>query len=144
MPQPDFASPRHTEATVTFAAVAPEEGNAPVYARVYVGHFEARTSPVADTNPATTGGNLDAVATFVPGTYELVANAPGYGHLRFRLTLSAGQNGTVTLTMPTNYASQARAPWSPATASSTRRSSTIRRRRTGIAQAPSRTSAAAP
>jgi hypothetical protein len=108
VPQPDFASPRHTEATVTFAAVAPEEGNAPVNARVYVGHFEARTSPVADTNPATTGGNLDAVATFVPGTYELVANAPGYGHLRFRLTLSAGQNRTVTLTMPTNYASQAK------------------------------------
>jgi extracellular elastinolytic metalloproteinase len=108
-PVPDFSSPAHGEATVTFAAVASEEGNAPVNARVYVGHFEARTSPVADTDAATSGAaNLDAVATFVPGTYEFVANAPGYGHARFRVTLAAGQQRTVTLTLPTNYASAAK------------------------------------
>ena len=36
-----------------FRAVARDEGNASVNARVYVGHYEARVSPIADTNPAT-------------------------------------------------------------------------------------------
>jgi extracellular elastinolytic metalloproteinase len=44
----------------------------------------------------------------VPGTYELVANAPGYGHARFRLTLTAGSNRTVTISLPTNVASRAK------------------------------------
>jgi extracellular elastinolytic metalloproteinase len=106
-PVPDFAAPTSGEATVRFQAVAAHEGGAPVNARVYVGHYEARVSPIADTNPATSGApNLDDVARFVPGTYELVANAPGYGHTRFRLTLSAGSNRTVTISLPTNVASR--------------------------------------
>ncbi|MGH3030505.1 MAG: M36 family metallopeptidase [Gaiellaceae bacterium] len=106
-PTPDFSSPRQGEATVTFEAVAAEARRTAVNARIYVGHFEAGVSPVADTNPATVGTNLDDVASFVPGTYEFVTNAPGYGHARFRLTLSAGSNRTVTIAMPTNYASGA-------------------------------------
>jgi uncharacterized repeat protein (TIGR01451 family) len=113
-PRPDFQSPRHTEATVTFQARATDEGNAPITsARFYVGHFEARVSPIADTDPATnappttpaSANNLDAVARFVPGKYEFVVHAPGYGHKRFRLELSAGQNLTVSMGMPTNWAS---------------------------------------
>jgi extracellular elastinolytic metalloproteinase len=108
-PMPDFESPLHTEATVTFNAIAPDEANAPIAtARVYVGHYEARTSPIADTNPATAGGNLDAVARFVPGTYEFIAHAPGYGHVRFRATFAAGQTRTLTISMPTNRASNAK------------------------------------
>ena len=89
-PKPDFASPAHNDATVTFRAVASDEANAVISnARVFVGHYEGRISPVADTDPATnatgTGANnLDAVAAFVPGTYEFVVQARGYGHLRFR------------------------------------------------------------
>ena len=66
---------------MTFRAVAPDEANAVISnARVFVGHYEARISPVADTNPATnatgTGANnLDDVAAFVPGTYEFVVQA---------------------------------------------------------------------
>jgi hypothetical protein len=104
-PIPDFSSPRASNAKVTFKAIAPDDGNIPVTARVYVGWNEARVSPVADTDPATPAGappagasdNLDDTASFVPGTYKLVANAPGYGHLRFRLTLTPGQVKTVTL-----------------------------------------------
>jgi hypothetical protein len=115
-PIPDFASPRQTEAKVTFKAVAPEDGNIPVYARIYTGWNEARVSPVADTDPSTPAAappagaaeNLDETATFVPGTYELTANAPGYGHLRFRLTLAAGQAKTVTLSFASNWASKDR------------------------------------
>jgi hypothetical protein len=113
-PKPDFASPNHTEATVTFRAVAPDEANRPIEnARVLVGHYEARVSPVADTDPTTNApppgaNNLDTVATFVPGTYEFVARARGHGHLRFRRTFSAGQTATVTISFPTNWASSAK------------------------------------
>jgi hypothetical protein len=121
-PMPDYESPRHGFATITFRAEAKEEGNAPITnARFHVGHYQARVSPVADTDPATPGpppppppppappppptDNLDDVAKFVPGTYEFVANAPGYGHARFRATFTAGQTGTVTVQFPTNRAS---------------------------------------
>jgi extracellular elastinolytic metalloproteinase len=113
-PKPDFASPLHNEATVTFRAVAPDEANAVITnARVFVGHYEARVSPVADTNPATnatgTGANnLDDVAAFVPGTYEFVVQARGYGHLRLRRTFAAGRAYTVTFSFPTNWASTAK------------------------------------
>src|SRR4029078_10261370 len=115
-PIPDFASPRQNEAKVTFKAVAPEDGNIPVPARIYVGWNESRVTPVADTDPTTpslalppgAAETLDDTATFVAGTYELTANAPGYGHLRFRLTLAAGQTKTVTLSFASNWASKDR------------------------------------
>jgi extracellular elastinolytic metalloproteinase len=112
-PRPDFESPLEGAATITFNAVAPDEGNAPVSnARIYVGHYEARVSPVADTDPATnatdppTPNNLDEVARFAPGEYEFVAQAPGYGHVRFRETFTAGETRTLTVAMPTNWASR--------------------------------------
>jgi hypothetical protein len=90
-PVPAFDSPLHDNATITFAAKAKDGGAVP--ARIFVGHYEGRVSPIADTNPATPAAgtpvsvtNLDDTAKFVPGTYEFVATAPGYGHLRFRKT----------------------------------------------------------
>jgi extracellular elastinolytic metalloproteinase len=106
-PAPDHMSPLHNEATVNFTSPAPN-------ARVYVGHYEARTSPIADTDPTTNNGavladgnNLDQRAKFVPGTYEFVANARGFGNIRFRLTLTAGQTLTFNLPFVTNWASSA-------------------------------------
>ena len=108
-PTPDYASPRHSNANVRFRAVASDEGRAAVTgARIYVGHYEARTSPVADTNPATAGANLDDTARFAPGTYEFVANAPGYGHVRLRRSFTAGSSSTVTFELPTNLASRSK------------------------------------
>ncbi|MGH2723652.1 MAG: M36 family metallopeptidase [Actinomycetota bacterium] len=117
-PKPDFTSPLHDEATVRFEAVAADERRPrPIKnARVYVGHYEARVSPIADTDPGTNASaeahldfpatnNLDEVASFVPGTYDFVANAPGYGHVRFQLRLRPGESGTVTIPMETNWAS---------------------------------------
>ena len=113
-PTPDFASPLHEEGTVTFEAVSQETGE-PVSADIFVGHYEARVTPIADTNPATAGPNLDNVAGFVTDrdargplfrAYDLVANAEGYGHVRFRLTnLRPGENRVVTIEFPTNHAS---------------------------------------
>ncbi len=114
-PTPDFESPLHDEATVVFNAVSEETG-APVNANVYVGHYEARVSPIADTNAATVGPNLDNVARFAPDDgpqtrsgqrgYEFVANAPGYGHVRFQLDARPGTTRNVTIRFPTNYASR--------------------------------------
>jgi extracellular elastinolytic metalloproteinase len=105
-PTPSFESRAETnEATVTFQALAADEGNAPVQAKIFVGHYEARVTPIADTDPATP---LSDVARFAPGTYDFVAQAPGYGHVRFSRTFGAGAAVTVAVPMRTNWASSAK------------------------------------
>ena len=115
-PKPDFESPIHSEATVVFEAQSiGENGVAPI-ADVFVGHYEGRVSPIADTNPATnaTGpgaNNLDEVARFVipDGAYEFVARAKGYGHVRFRIDdLVPGETKRVTIKFRANLASKQR------------------------------------
>ena len=110
-PLPDFEAPGQANANVTFAATSTETGNPAVKARIYVGHYEARVSPIADTDPATnapstaSANNLDEKATFAPGTYEFIATAPGYGAVRFRKTFKANDNPTITLRFAPNFAS---------------------------------------
>ena len=48
-------------------------------AKLYVGHYQARAVPVADTDAGTP---LGTAVPMVPGTYDLVLHAPGYGHAR--------------------------------------------------------------
>ncbi|HET9242264.1 MAG TPA: M36 family metallopeptidase [Gaiella sp.] len=113
-PIPDFASPQHQEGTLVFEAVSQATG-APVSANVFVGHYEGRVTPIADTDPGTAGPNLDPTASFVPDGllrpaghqgWEFVANAEGYGHVRFRVkNLRAGETRTVRIEFPTNVAS---------------------------------------
>jgi extracellular elastinolytic metalloproteinase len=113
-PLPDFARPASAgaNATVTFNVTAKEGSGTPA-ARIFVGHFESRVSPVADTDPATNpnpadqggGINRDATAGFAPGTYEFLVMAPGYGAIRFRDTFTAGQVKTENIQMPVNWAS---------------------------------------
>ena len=50
---PSFESPVEPNATVTFNAVASEQGNAAVPAQVYVGRYEDRAMPIADTDSGT-------------------------------------------------------------------------------------------
>jgi extracellular elastinolytic metalloproteinase len=104
-PTPDFEPVGTAPADVTFVAET-RAGGTPLPARIFVGHYEGRVSPVADTDPATSGGNLDSTAKFAPGTYELVATAPGYGHFRFRQTFRSGLLRTVTLRFAANWASK--------------------------------------
>ena len=112
-PRPDFAAPEQPSAAITFAATTREAPQTPVNARIFVGHFEARVSPVADTDPATgtaapdDADNLDASAAFAPGTYEFIATAPGYGAVRFRRTFAAGTAQTISVRMAPNLASKA-------------------------------------
>ena len=90
-------------AQIKFQTVAaPGETGTPK-ARIYVGKYEARAVPIADTDPATP---LSDKALFVPGTYEFVAVAPGYGHFRFTRTLAASSTQTLLQAkMPRNWAS---------------------------------------
>jgi hypothetical protein len=94
-PTPAFDSPLADEATVTFATNAP--------ATVYIGRFQARATPVADTDPATA---LGASAKLVAGTYDVFVRSAGYGLRRFKLTVSAGQVRTQTYTLTPNVASK--------------------------------------
>jgi extracellular elastinolytic metalloproteinase len=103
-PKPSFASPKEANATITFKATAPDEGNAAVKAKIFVGKYEARVTAVADTDPLTP---LASTASFVPGTYDFVAQAPGYGLMRFTQTFT-NKAATVTVAMPTNWASSSK------------------------------------
>jgi hypothetical protein len=124
-PVPDFSSPMANNATVNFFADSKDGSAVPVNAQIFVGDYSARSTQIADTNPATVNagtdatGNLDNMAQFVPtgagslagkndrwSYYNFVAVAPGYGHVRFRMKrLEAGEVRNVTIHMPTNYAS---------------------------------------
>ncbi len=115
-PIADYSSPvEANEANVTFTASAQDEGNAALTnAKIFVGKYEARSRPIADTDPATTvtsdpRTNInDNAASFVPGEYEFLVQAPGYGMQRFTRTFSAGQTVTVDFPMPTNRASSSK------------------------------------
>ena len=95
-PIPSWESPLENEATLTFQAFD-EAGNA-VVPTVYVGHFEARVTPI------------DLVERFVanPEGYEFVAKAPGQGFTRFWVKqLQPGENRTITIRFAENWASPA-------------------------------------
>lgn len=91
---PSFASPASKNGTVTF------RGNRP--GKLYVGHYEARATPIADT---TSGGRLKSTAQFVPGRYQMLFVSPSGGFTRFTMTVRPGRQ-TVTVRAPKNLAAQ--------------------------------------
>jgi hypothetical protein len=102
-PVPGFTSPHANEATVTFRPV--DDDVAIADAELYVGRYQARAVPVADTNAAT--ARSDTVS-LVPGTYEFIVRAPGRGHVRVGpVTLRAGQVRDLAVQMGLNLASGA-------------------------------------
>ena len=84
--------------------ITPPDGVAPT-TNMYLwqpvaGSFYA---PVADTDAATP---LADRVDLVPGTYEFVVRAPGYGHTRIGpVTVKAGQNRTLPVVLRPNLAS---------------------------------------
>ena len=111
-PTPSFKSPVETNATITFRAQALDEGNAAVNATIFVGRYEARAVPIAQTSLS---GGLSSGVQFVPGTYDFTTQAPGYGLFHFTQTFSTGQTATVTISLPTNRASQTKGATASAT-----------------------------
>ncbi|MCI0633707.1 MAG: M36 family metallopeptidase [Actinobacteria bacterium] len=104
-PVASFTSPHLNEATVTFEPID-LDGNSIVGAQLFVGRYEARVTPVADTDAATL---LTDTVEMVPGTYELLARADGFGTMRFALDLKGGQDKLAVVTMPPNLASASNA-----------------------------------
>lgn len=108
-PTPNFESAPtpvdlESEKTVTFRVFAADESNTLITtAKIFVGHYEARSTPIADTNPGTT--TPTDTAKFVTGTYDFLVQAPGYGHLRFPRFFTAGGTLTLDIYMSTNRAS---------------------------------------
>ncbi|RKT53775.1 M36 family metallopeptidase [Saccharothrix australiensis] len=96
-PTPSFASPHARNATVRLAA--------PAGARLYVGAYEARSRPVADTDPATP---LPDAVEVVPGDYDFVVVADGYGSSRTRRAVRADRDTAVQPSTTPNLASRAR------------------------------------
>ncbi|WP_328468219.1 M36 family metallopeptidase [Actinoplanes sp. NBC_00393] len=101
-PRPGFTSPYAKEATVTFRPVD-ENGRVVAGAKLFVGDYQARAVPVADTDPATP---LTDKVSLVAGTYGFIAQAPGHGHARVDDTsFRSGQSRTLTVKLPRNLAS---------------------------------------
>ncbi|NUT38398.1 MAG: peptidase M36 [Thermoactinospora sp.] len=101
-PVPSFVSPSGSNATLTLKGTG-EASTAPI--RLYVGDYEARVVPIADTDPAT---DLPATFQMTPGHYTFVAVAPGFGHRRLDLTVRRGQTRDVPVGMTRNHAASTR------------------------------------
>ncbi|MFI0417747.1 M36 family metallopeptidase [Spongiactinospora sp. 9N601] len=98
---PSFAAPDAGNATVTLAPRGDATGT-PV--RLYVGDFEARAMPIADTDPATPLGDTFQI---VPGTYSFVAAGPGLGHARVTARFRPGQDRRLGVELHRNLAAAA-------------------------------------
>jgi hypothetical protein len=95
-PTPSFASPKARNAKVTFKTSG--------VGRIYVGKYEARVTPIADTIKKT---DLGRTASFVPGTYSMLYASKTRGFKRFTMKVSAGQHRTIRVKNPVNVASAA-------------------------------------
>lgn len=101
-PVPGWSSPlREDEAQVTFEPFAVADGGVPEEMSVYVGAYEARATPTA----VATGGAASDPVAFVPGTYEFIAQAPGYGAFRFTQTFAPGEERLVQVPLRQNRGS---------------------------------------
>ncbi|WP_245716207.1 M36 family metallopeptidase [Micromonospora humi] len=100
-PTPGFTSPYAREGSLRLLPLG-ERG--PVAgAQLFVGRYQARAVPVADTDAATP---LTDRVLLVPGTYEFVLRAPGHGHTRIGpVTVKAGKTRTLAVALRPNLAS---------------------------------------
>ena len=101
-PVPSFQSPEHPETTLTFDPVD-ENGDPVAGAQLFVGHYQARTSAVADTTATTT---LDDSVDIIGGTYDFLVRANGFGHTRVEdVAISGSGTDTLTVELKSNLAS---------------------------------------
>lgn len=98
--RPSFASPMSRDARVTLKPAGDAKGGK---VRLYVGDYEARAVPVADTDPATPLGDTVAMT---PGRYSFVAVGEGFGHKRFTATIGSHPR-TLAVAMTRNEAAAA-------------------------------------
>jgi len=95
-PTPSFAAALTANAPITFETASPS--------KIYVGTYEARATPVADTIGST---ELAATAEFTPGTYQILTVSSDRGFTRSTLTVAGTKARTVKVTDEVNVASAA-------------------------------------
>jgi extracellular elastinolytic metalloproteinase len=104
-PTPSFRSLTGPNARFVLKAADLTKSNRPaVKGTLYVGDYQARVTPIADTDPATP---LPASFAVAPGRYRFLFQAKGYGMRRFTQTFRAGQTATRTVHLAPNLASAA-------------------------------------
>ncbi len=103
-PTPDYTSPFANEGTLRLSSNEyTSAGRGPaVPGTLYLGNYEARVTPVADTDNST---QLPRTLRLVPGTYRFLFQADGYGFTRFRATIGAGEVVDKNVHLATNLAS---------------------------------------
>jgi hypothetical protein len=100
-PTPSFASPTAKNVTVTLVPKG-DAAQAPV--RLYVGDYEARAVPIADTDPATP---IPDTFQIEPGTsFDFTVTAPGFGSQKFTRAFH-GNKQDLRVDLPRNLASSA-------------------------------------
>jgi extracellular elastinolytic metalloproteinase len=104
-PKPSFRSPLSGSFSTLRLAPTATSGAAPAKVQLFVGDFQARVTPVADTDPSTDLGDR---VDLEPGTYTFIARAAGFGAVRFTRTIAAGRRADLPVAMQPNVASAAR------------------------------------
>ncbi|WP_242454246.1 M36 family metallopeptidase [Bailinhaonella thermotolerans] len=100
-PTPSFVDPIGKNGKLKIKPARDAEG---AVVRLYVGDYEARAVPVADTDPNTPLGDTVEMAA---GGYDFVAVAKGFGHKRVKAIVWPGKEFPLNLEMPRNHASSA-------------------------------------
>lgn len=95
-PTPSFAAALTPNASITFQTGSPS--------KIYVGSYEARATPIADTIDAS---SLGSTAELTPGTYRMLAVSEDRGFTRFTLTVDGAKARTVKVSDELNVASAA-------------------------------------
>ncbi|MCW2794729.1 M36 family metallopeptidase [Nocardioides sp.] len=94
-PTPSFAAPGAKNARVSFKTSGK--------GKLFVGDYEARATPIADTLPSSKRSNS---AAFTPGTYRMLFASRSHGFKRFTMTVKAGQDRRVLVVAPHNLAAK--------------------------------------
>ncbi len=94
-PKPSFRSALGKNTKVTFKTKSP--------GTLYVGDFEARVAPIADTVKKT---KMGATASFTPGTYDMLYVGPKHGFMRFTMKVSGKKKQVVRVKTTKNLAAK--------------------------------------
>ncbi|MGW0480360.1 M36 family metallopeptidase [Nonomuraea sp. NPDC003214] len=98
-PVPSFADPEGKNGKLRLKPLGEAKDAA---LRLYVGDYEARAVPVADTDPAT---ELGDTVTMTPGVYDFVVAGDGFGHRRLKFVVVGGVTLPLPLPLTRNHAS---------------------------------------
>ncbi|WP_328814314.1 M36 family metallopeptidase [Nonomuraea cypriaca] len=100
-PTPSFVNPAGKNGSLQLKPLGEAKDAA---LRLYVGDYEARAVPVADTDPATPLGDT---VEMTPGIYDFVVAGAGFGHKRTKFVVVPGVKLPLPLLLTRNHASAA-------------------------------------